>query len=68
MREDLPGADEVGLAVAAFRIGQPYAIAYRMLLGGELTGRRVGRSWFVNGSDVVRLEAEMASGRVVQPA
>jgi hypothetical protein len=64
---EMPKENEIALTLAALRIRASYHAARAMMLRGEMRGRQVGRLWFVDASDVERLERERGHG-IAQPA
>jgi excisionase family DNA binding protein len=48
----------MGLAEAGQRLGLPYQSVHRLLLIGEIRGRKVGNRWQVRTDDVERIAGE----------
>lgn len=49
---------EIDLATAASRLHLSWHQAYRLVLTGALSGRRVAGRWFVDAEDLRRLQVE----------
>ena len=52
---------QMTLVSAAHRLRIPWHKAHRLVLTGELTGRLMGRRWYVDVKDVERLATQQRS-------